>query len=489
MSEYLALSWSVQALIRSGFAFCMLGMLLLSLPSAHRFFGSEKYNGYADDEPLLNILFSPLGRVLVLASWLAAASWLMVDRHTVLASFVCLLWSRFCFISLRWRSISRGMGAPGFMLYWLAALVFFLEYTRFYDPSGTLRILAILAFKVDFAVIMLCAGQYKLFSGYPQNNGMERGMVNPWWGRLRRLYRPLPHTHVVFKFLNHCAYLGELLAGAAMLYIPWSEYGGLFMALSFVIIFAHIKLGFLCHTVIVSCFLFCHPGGLVDSLLPQLATTPQAVESNIFLSLINGALGLFLVVYVVLLPFMKLGTYYNFYGKKRLPEAWQKFQDKWTNLWGIIIWRVFTIDNTNFYVKAFIEDRASGERTLYSVPEEVSLSKGFRYLHVCEYVCFVSIFTTLKYFPSNSPLFTKKLYRYAKTIPCKESEVLVFQWVDVKKEGDYFVDVASREFKVDLVEQELTVTELADGSSATDSLRFSDLHEAGQVGSYAPASK
>lgn len=483
MEDYLSLSWSVQALIRNGFALCTLGMLFLSLPSAHRFFGSEKWNGYADDTPLNNLLFSPLGRVLLLCSWIASCCWLLMDRHTVLAAIVCLVWSRYCFIGLRWKSISRGMGAPGFMLYWLAALVFFLEYTRYYDPSGSLRALAILAFKVDLAVIWLCAGQYKLFSGYPQNNGMERGMVNPWWGRLRRFYRPLPPRSFVFRFCNHCAYLGELVAGAAMFYPPWSEYGTLFMAGSFVFIFCHIKLGFLCHTVIVSCFLFCFPGGVVDSLLPVVAG-PSSVTA---LPVLNTLFSAFLVTYIVLLPFMKLGSYYNFYGKKRLPQAWQAFQDKWTNLWGIIIWRVFTIDNTNFYVHAFLEDRVTGERTLYSIPGEYSLKKGLRYEHVCEYVCFVSIFTTLKYFPSNSPLFTKKLFRYAKTIPCDREQVLVFQWVDLKKENARFVDVPSKEFMVDLRAEELTVTDLADGSSETDSLRFSELVEGGKVGSYAPA--
>lgn len=487
MVEYLSLSWSVQAAIRIGFAFCMLGMLGLSLPSAKRFFGSERYGGYADDEPLLNVVFSPLGRVLLLSGWIASCCWLILDRHTVLASLTCLVLARFCFISLRWRSISRGMGAPGFMLYWLSALVFFLEYTRFYDPSGWLRALSILTFKVDFAVIMLCAGQYKLFSGYPQNNGMERGMVNPWWGRLRRLYRKLPPGHPVFRFFNHCAYLGELVAGALMLYAPWSEYGALIMAASFVFIFAHIKLGFLTHTVVVSCLLFSHPGGLVDALLPQVAG-PQATAGPVF-TILNSGLGAFLLIYLALLPVVKLGTYYNFYAKKRLPERWQQFQDRWTNLWGIIIWRVFTIDNTNFYVNAYLEDRRTGRRTLYSVPEEWSFAKGLRYLHVCEYVCFVSIFTTIKYFPSNSPLFTKKLMRYARTIPCSPDHVLVFVWIDVKKDKERFTEVASKEFRVDLLSEELTVTDLADGTSVTDSLRFFDLHEGGKVGSYAPAAK
>lgn len=487
MTEYLALSWSVQALIRIGFALCTLGMLGLSLPSAKRFFGSEKFGGYADNGPLTNIVFSPLGRVVLLSSWMASALWLLQDRHTVIAAFLCLLFSRFCFISLRWRSISRGMGAPGFMLYWLAALVFFLEYTRFYDPSGWLRALAILTFKVDFAVIMLCAGQYKLFSGYPQNNGMERGMVNPWWGRLRHLYRKLPPNHLVFRFFNHCAYLGELVCGALMLYAPWSEFGGLFMAASFVFIFVHIKLGFLTQTVIVSCLLFSYPGGVVDSLLPSV-TVVQA-ESGPLITLCNTVLGMFLVVYLALLPVVKLGTYYNFYAKKRLPEKWQAFQDLWTNLWGIIIWRVFTIDNTNFYVEAYFENRNTGERELYSIPEELSWSKGFRYLHVCEFVCFVSIFTTLKYFPSNSPLFTQKLLRYARTLECSTEQVLVFRWIDVKKENDRFLDVAGKEYRLDLVSENLTVVDLADGSSVTDSLRYSELHEGAKVGSYAPASK
>ena len=72
MVDYLALSWSVQALIRTGFSLCMLGMIMLSLPSARRFFGSEKYGGYADDEPVLNVVFSPLGRVVFLATWIAS---------------------------------------------------------------------------------------------------------------------------------------------------------------------------------------------------------------------------------------------------------------------------------------------------------------------------------------------------------------------------------------------------------------------------------
>ncbi|MFA5508687.1 MAG: hypothetical protein WC314_11810 [Vulcanimicrobiota bacterium] len=477
MNDYLCVSPSVQELLRMGLALSTLGMLALSLPAARRFFGSEKYGGYADDGRFLNILFSPPGRVLFLSVWIASACWLLADRHTVLASLVCLLCSRFCFVSLRWKSISRGMGAPGFMLYWLAALVFFLEYTRYHDPSGYLRMLAIFTFKIDFAVIVLCAGQYKLFSGYPQNNGMELGMVNPWWGKPRSFYRRLTPQHWLFRFLNHCAYLGELVFGALLLFPPTSEIGGLLLAATFVFIFFHLKLGSLCPTVIVCCFLFCQPGGLVDGLLPSSAT-PAATD----LTLLNLVLGALLATYLVLLPFMKLGTYYNFYGKKRLPEKWQAFQDRWTNLWGIAIWRVFTIDNTNFYVDISVQDRATGRRVLYS-----TLSSA-RFRHVGEFVCLASIFTTLRYFPGDTELFTRRLLRYARTIPHQPGrQTLIFQWIDIRKDRETFHDVPCREFEVDLQTPTIRTTLLEGGASpTTDPLRYTALVKGQTVGSYAP---
>lgn len=485
MSEYLCLSLPVQQLIRMGFALCTLGMLALSLPNAHRFFGTARRRGYADDGPLLTPLLSPLGRVLVLSSWIAAACWLLVDHHTVVAAAVCLMWSRFFFISMRWKSLSRGMGAPGFMLYWLSGLTFLLEYTRYYDSTGWLRPLAILAFKLDFAVIMLCAGQYKMFAGYPQNNGMERGMVNPWWGKLGSFYRKRSPDSAVFWFFNHCAYLGEIVAGVLMLYPKTAEAGALFMAASFVFIFVHIRLGFLTQTVITSCLLFCAPGGVVDGLLPH-AVVPHQAHAHPGILLVNALLAAVLLAYIVLLPLAKAGQYYNFYAHKRLPDPWQSLCDRWCNFWGIIIWRVFTIDNTNFYVNVYFEDQRSGARRLYSKPQGYDLDSGLRYIHVCEFVCFVSVFTTLKYFPANSQLFQKRLWRYANTLPCPSSSHIIFEWVDIQKSDGQFLDVASREFRLDPVNRELTVVDLRDGSTATDKLRFAELVEGVVVGSYAP---
>jgi hypothetical protein len=422
--------------------------------------------------------------MILLSIWASAACWLIVGRYTVAAGLISLIFCRYFFVSARWTSIARGMGAPGFMLYWLGALVFFLEYTAQFDTQGNLRALVILVFKVDFALIFLCAGQYKLFSGYPQNNGMERGMVNPWWGYWWKQYRKLPPTHWLFRKLNHLAYITELVTAVLMLIPTYSEWGALVLAGTFVFIGANIRLGFLCETVIACCFLFGLPGGLIDAVARQIFTAP-ASSAITDLTPLNSLLGAFFLFYLVMLPITKGGLYWNFYARKRLPDKWQAWQDFWANLMGIIIWRVFTIDNTNFYVRVWFENQKTGQRVLYSKLGKFDPEADFRYLHVCEYVCFASVFTTLKYFPSNSELFLTRLVRYARTIPVPEGHRLVFEYVDIQK-AERFQDVSSREFLVEPESGDVTERDLADGSSRTDHLRLSDLHQGHKVGSYAP---
>ena len=486
MAEYTSLSFTVQSAIVWGFALCMLGTLVTTLPVAHLYWGYSPDKGYVEKRTPLDILFNPVGRALLLGSWSSACFWLLIDRHTVLASGVCLLWSRLSFLSLRWRSLSRGMGAPGFMLYWLSALVFFLEYTKFYDSTGQLRQVVILVFKVDFACIMLCAGQYKFFSGYPQNNGMERGLTHPWWGRFPRFYQRFSPSAPLFRLLNHSAYLVELTCGILVLCSPCSETGALLLALSFVFIMANIKLGFLCPTVITCCLLFSQPRGWIDSILSWTNQSSVELPSSTLLAILNGAVGLVLLSYLLLLPFMKMGLYYNFYGKRNLPTKLQSFQNWWTIFWGISIWRVFTVDNTNFYINIFKEDPLTKERSLYSIPGEYSWDKRFRFEHVGEWICLTTLFCTRKYFPKNFQFFEQRLLRYARTIPHLPHQVLVFQWVDLHKDDHAFVHSPSTEFTVDTATKKVLVTILEGHHPQGKTPRFSNLVEGEQLGSYAP---
>ena len=161
-----ALSPATQSLIRCAYGVLLLVTLVQALPQARRFFVSERWRGYAKSSPGVDLIQNPYALPLIMSVWLISAAFLFLGRATVPAALVNLLLCRYFFIGMRWKGILRGMGAPGFMTYWLAACVFFLEYGAAYDPTGTVGTAANFVFRLDFAVIMVCPGTYKSLAGY-----------------------------------------------------------------------------------------------------------------------------------------------------------------------------------------------------------------------------------------------------------------------------------------------------------------------------------
>src|SRR6266540_3913617 len=86
--------------------------------------------------------------VATLAWALPSGVLLTLGRGVIGAALLNFLLCRHYFIGMRWKGVLRGMGAPGFMTYWLAACVFFLEYGSTYDPTGSVRTAAVLAFRL-----------------------------------------------------------------------------------------------------------------------------------------------------------------------------------------------------------------------------------------------------------------------------------------------------------------------------------------------------
>jgi hypothetical protein len=420
--------------------------------------------------------------------WAGAAVCLIVGRWTVAASLVNLLLCRYFFIAMRWKGVLRGMGAPGFMTYWMAACVFFLEYGASYDPSASVRTAAIFTFRLDFAVIMLCAGTYKFLAGYAHNDGMELGMINPWWGYWGRLYGRLRPSHWVFRALNHLAYLTEIVAGLLMLVPATQLVGALLIFGSFAFIALHIRLGFLAEMVMLCCFLFVPAGGLVDRLVASLApAVPLAAAGAAAPGWLNAALTAALYAYAVLLPLAKVGQYYNFLARRSLPDPLQVVLDCYTNFFGIIIWRVFSVDHTNFWARIFFQDRATGARDEAARFGSLELRRRFRYAHVGEFICLVSLFTTLKYYPSNSALFAERMLRYCRTLGCPPGSDVLFEYMSVRKDWSQFEFVPVAEYTVDLRVGTVVERVLDPSVSVRAASPVSPVHAGVKPGSYAPA--
>lgn len=378
------------------------------------------------------------------------------------------------------------MGAPGFMTYWLGSCVFFLEYGLRMDPGGTLRPLALSLFRIDFAAIMLSAGFYKLVSGYPKNEGMEYGMVNPWWGYWWCSYQKVRPDHVMFRTLNHLAYGTEIIAAILMFIPSTSSLGAWLIIISFLFIATQIRLGFLCEMVVVSALIYMEPGSLADRILDTWvpAATAEVRGGPEIFPYVNSGLAPFLWGYILMIPLAHTGLWYNFLARRPLRGFLQKILEGYTNFFGIIIWRVFTIDVVNFFANIYVVAKQSGQRSLYSSFGALDWNSRFRYRHVGEFVCLASVFTTLKYYPSNRSLFEERLIRYASTVPCPSDSVVVFEYRSIRKRQHGFEFVPVVEYVVDIHRR--TIEERVLDQSFSVRVDVSPVHEAHYPGTYVP---
>ncbi len=364
------------------------------------------------------------------------------------------------------------MGAPGFMTYWLGGVIFFLEYARVFAPH--LGPLTLAAAQLDFALIMLSSGIYKALSGYPRNNGMEYGLVNPQWAYDWKFFRKFSPDHFWFKFQNQCAWSLQILAAILMMIPQTKLWGALLIMGSFVLVRAQIRLGLLGEMVMV--------GGLL--FFPGFAWPEKAFVTGPGMSFLNLLITVFLTVYLFLLPFVYAGLGVNLYFKRSLWKPLQKALEKYTNLFGIILWRVFSVDLINFYILIYRQKRGvPGERTLIS---KYGWRHSLRFSHVGESITITSLFTTLKYYPENKALFYKRLLRYARTLACPADSILVFEYVYISKKQKQFCFTAAAEYHADLSNESVTEKYFEESGNVSKPDVFSPLHQGQVPGSYVP---
>jgi len=238
--------------------------------------------------------------------------------------------------------------------------------------------------------------------------------------------------------------------------------------------------------VMLAGVLFFHPGSLGDRLAVRVVEAfggSLAVPVAAPWPLLGLALTVGLWGYLALLPFAHVGLFYNFYARGRLPGPLQRVLEVYTNFFGIIIWRVFSVDVVNFFIRIHREPRRGGARTLVS---RYGWGGGLRYGHVCESVTVTSLFTTLKYYPSNADLFRDRLLRYARTVPCPSGEVLVFEYVSLRKAERRFESFTAAEYIVDPRAGTMEERVLDGTVSVRAAHAVSPVHEGLRPGTYVP---
>ncbi len=471
---------SVEACFRAGYGILLFVILTMAFRHGQRFFLSEKWGGYGESSRHVEVVQNPIVYPVVAVLWLLCAILITCGVASIWASLINLLLCRYFFVQMRWKGVLRGMGAPGFMTYWLGMVTFLLEYALHY--ASDLYPLVLLVAQVDFALIMLSSGIYKFFAGYPRNHGMELGMVNPQWGYWWKHLSKLSPNHWFFQFCNQMAWSVQIAAAVLMLVPQTRLIGALMIMGSFVFIATQIRLGVLCHMVILGGLLFFTPGSFFDQAISQ--AVPQSLihapVETVGPRFLNFALGVSLCGYLGLLPLAHGGLFYNFYGRKTLPDLLQKLLEIYTNFFGLIIWRVFSVDVTNFYVLIYEQPSDGASRRLLSHYDRF----GSRHNHVGEAITVTCVFTTLKYYPSDSARFQSRLLRYAKTLPCPDDSILVFEYRSIRKKHDQFETVTVAEYHVDVYALTVEEKTFGDDSVVRSPHSASPIFEGVRPGSY-----
>jgi hypothetical protein len=422
---------------------------------------------------------------LVLLAWAAGAVSLGIGFYPVVGAAVLWFIFRDLYITNRFKNLLRGTGAPGFMSHHTALFMFLLEAAALLDRSHVLGERVFLLYRIDFGMILLCAGMYKALSGYLQGEGMEYGFANPIWCYWFRVFRRFNPRLIFFRLQDAVAAIGEVVMGILFFFPKTSAIGAALCIAGFLGLITLFRIGRLPALMGAIPLLWLPSLGVHFAGLGNFSPTQvPPVLLMVFTVLIFG--------YIALLPVVKVMQYLNLFLSISLPRPIQAPLTRYAYYVPIIMWRVFTADLTNFFVRIYAVDRSSGAETPLVDENGVYSYREFftrflwsqRFLHFAEAVAITTIFTSLKYYHSDRSLFEERLRLYASTLGT--DDLLKFQYVSVAKGENSFEYRAVSDFFVDPVSGEITEHKLDADFDCGAPARGSHIRETIGIGSYLP---
>jgi hypothetical protein len=460
--------------------------LLAFLPYAHACLGPGYWKG--------TFLERPVARVVVYGVWALAALSLLLGVYPLVGALVLFPLFRRVYIKGRWNTLFRGGGAPGFMSHFSMLYILAFELARTFDPTLGLTHAVHTMFRVDFGVVLTCSGTYKSLSGYLKGEGMEYGLANPTWGYHWRFFKSVRPTNVLLRAQNTHAALSQVAMGLLLafspLYAPLGWIGGAMCTGAFFYLLFMVRLGRLAALMMSIPLLYFPDFGLsLTRGLGVARDVPVLALPAVAISVLAGLCW----AYIVVLPFVKAMQYTNLFLNRKFPQPFQRLFTWYQNWVPIIMWRVFTPDVTNFFIRIRRVEPATGavtpiadEQTGYSYFGGGGLRWKLRYLHVTESIAVTTVFTTLKYFQSKRELFEQKLSDYARSLGTGTFE---FEYVAIEKGRDAFEFVPVARFSVETGAGRVEEQKLLPGFDYSAPASYSHIKETAGYGSYVPARK
>ena len=422
---------------------------------------------------------------IIYGIWLSSSLLIIFNVGGVIPIFLLYLICRHYFVNGRWRSLFRGGGAPGLMSHFILFYLFLYELSFIIDKTFYLSSYVTMIIRVDFALIMLCAGIYKALSGYFNNNGMEYGMVNPAWSYHYNYFKRISVNNKFWHLQNLTGSIGEIFIGITLLIPSLNWLGALTCILSFLYLMPLLRLGRLAFIMTIIPFLFLNDLGLNE--LPEY----NYVLNDNLNTIIIKFFPIFAYSFCSLLPIIKIMQYYNLFLNQRFPKYLQLILDKIAKWYPIIIWRVFTLDVINFFIRISQVDKTTNkeysiidESNIYNYGNWDNIKLKLRFLQVTESIAIVTIFNFLKYFPLKKDIFNERLLKYTSTLPMNFERNYRFTYVSINKVNGVFIFSPTGCFDVDMIKGEIAVKTFNSNNEVINKSTNSPLRESIGFGSY-----
>lgn len=442
--------------IYSGFIFLL--DLLLFTPYLQRDFGVAYQTN--------SFIKTKFRAVLFWFIWFAGSVGLMWPYLNWFAPLILAIIFRYFYIYSRGTNLFRGGGAVGMFPAFIATSIFIVELMLFAGFSWVAVTLFLNFMLFHVGIVTLCAGIYKLTAGYLRGEGLEYALHNhmwSYWGFFLK-GRPLPHQNLIW-LVNCWIAVQQTLIGLLMTWPGTREYGTALLSLGFFTLFFTLKLGNLCLLVVAYSMLFMNFEGVyLGYLANQVSLEAQAFPAaEQILPSIFAGLAIFYIA-------VKAMQYAQFYFHFSLPKKLKLIVEKIGFYAPILVWRVFSKDIVNFYIKVEELDKQGithrlNPDTFYN-PNACGIFAKIRFFHVAESCVLSSIFLSVRYDPDNFPEAVTKLKRYSDTLwdqmLCSKNE-LAFTYTKIIKQGDKmeFIDVEKWSLINGNVVREQLTTELS----------------------------
>lgn len=235
------------------------------------------------------------------------------------------------FIRDRFRSLSRGMGAPGYFSFFSITSLYFATVAQLpglFIPCS----IALTFLLVELAFIFTSAGIFKFIDAHNQLSGFTIGLLNPAWSKISK------QVSILLKlrwFNDNLGPLLQVLAGLAIILLPVSlkPLGLMIIVFMFIAITPFLRLAWLCLSIAGTAFVFYiyYPG-----LLEWLSTSSGKISF-----LIASTLRLLVMLHI----FVEYFANYKLFLSILNPLA-----RAYKTLLGSIIWKVFTYDLVRYFI-------------------------------------------------------------------------------------------------------------------------------------------